>query len=52
MSMHLQFFKDIRKNYGADVHRNLMNCIRHQYLPARETLFKVGDKGTRFYIIL
>lgn len=52
MFSQLQFFKELRENNDLQVIVQLINAMKYQRLTQGQVLFKVGDKGTRFYVIL
>ena len=51
-----RYFKDVKcfsdLNIGMNDLLKLINCIKLQYVPKHEVLFRMGESGSTFYVSL
>ena len=48
----LKFFQSLREDHSEDLHYSVCSCMQYEYFPENSLIFKQGDTGSKFYIIL
>ncbi|KAL4481415.1 hypothetical protein ABPG72_010568 [Tetrahymena utriculariae] len=50
--MQIKFFKELAQDYGKETAEICCSCLRYKCTQPGQTLFKQGDRGDAFYIIM
>lgn len=49
---YIKFFADLKERLGQKLYKKAVSCLGYQKLEPEQVLFRAGDKGDKFYIIL
>lgn len=52
VTQEIKLFKDLCKKQGENAHISCCNYLFYEFIPANQYVFRYGDPGTKFYILL
>ena len=48
----IKFFAGILERLGSELFKQAVHCLGYNHLRPEEVLFRAGEKGDKFYIVL